>query len=280
MIANRRALDFGKLKAADLRGKNLSDSPWWNPTQESCKEALARVAQGKSLTFYFAHGEQELQLHLRPLRDEQARIQAVQFEGDLLGEALRLREMNHRFKNHLQVVASILYFQARQVNDPALERALQNCQSLVQCISLAYQKTPTVSGETRLQFGQYLQELVERMSRDSVGEREVRFDVLPLWVNLDLAVPLGLLTHELLTQTLSYAPTCIWFALQQPEVDLLTISIGSNGQGPVNPMASKLVELLTRQLRARVTFPKDISEPLIVQVPIPRKEELCPPEFS
>src|SRR5690606_37849922 len=91
MLANRSALDFAQLTVADLKGKTLSDSPWWNPAQESCEEALEQVAQGNSLTFYFAQGEQELQLSLRPLRDEQGRVQAIQFEGELLGEALRLR---------------------------------------------------------------------------------------------------------------------------------------------------------------------------------------------
>lgn len=279
LMANRSALDFAELKAADLKGKNLRDSPWWNPAQKNCEESLALVAQGQDLTFAFTRAQQDLRLSLRPLRNEERQIQAIQFEGEIITEDPRVREMNHRFKNHLQVISSILYFHSRPGSEPGLDSAIHRCQSLVRSISLAYKMLPTLDGEARLPVGHYLQELAQQMNEERVGNRQLHFEIAPVDVNLEIAVPLALLLNELLARTLNPGASCIRLILAEQEKQTLAISIEHNGPNVANQENSPLVELLTRQIRAKIEQADDRPERLVLIVPLSRKEPPCQPEF-
>lgn len=263
LMANRSALDFARLQTSDLKGKKLWDSPWWNPEQKNGRETLEQVAQGQELEVHFSRGDQDLRLSLRPLRDSQGQIQAIQFEGDVVLPDPRLREMNHRFKNHLQVITSVLYFQGLQASDPGQALTIDHCRSLIQSLSFAYNKVP-IAG--RISFGEVLQELVPRVSETKSGTREIHCQMNQVSMHLDRAVPLALLLHEILAQTMELADGRIWITMQEDNALNLAISISHDGESNIPFSTSRLAQLLTRQLRARVQLPQGPSNSMTIHL--------------
>lgn len=269
LTANRSALDFARLQASDLKGKKLWESPWWNSEEKNARETLERVAQGQDLEVHFSRGDQNLRLSLRPIRGSHGQVQAIQFEGDIVVQDPRFREMNHRFKNHLQVITSVLYFQGRQVSDPGQALTIEHCRSLIQSIALAYNRVPNTGGEARIRLGEYLQELIKKMSDAKPGTRDIHCKSDPISITLDLAVPLALLLHELLAQALELPSGRLWLTAQVDSHVNLAISIRQDGETEAEFSSSRLIEMLTRQLRARVQFPQERGDSLTIYLPKP-----------
>ena len=130
-----------------------------------------------------------------------------------LAEALQvkdvlLHEVNHRVKNSLQVVTSLLLLQARQSKDEKLKASLLEARRRIGVVASMHQRLYSTSQHDRVDFGDYLKELASESlsSLDPSGRitlvSEVEGDVV---VMLSKAVPLALVVSELITNALKYA---------------------------------------------------------------------------
>ena len=130
----------------------------------------------------------------------------------LVGEKETLiGEIHHRVKNNLQVISSLLQLQSRGLSpgDSSAREALRESQSRVQAMGLIHQRLYQGQGAevTRVNMSHYLEELGETMlDAYRLDDRvEIFYDIEPVTVDVDLAIPLGLITNELLTNALKYA---------------------------------------------------------------------------
>jgi PAS domain S-box-containing protein len=144
------------------------------------------------------------------LVDVTARIAAE----EALRESLReketlLREVHHRVKNNLQIIASLLHFQAKKIRDPADLAAFSEGRDRLRSMILVHEKLYQSRGLTRIDFGSYLRSLVWELQRSQVeraGRRiEVRVEVAPLELPIESALPCGMIACELLTNVFKYA---------------------------------------------------------------------------
>lgn len=132
----------------------------------------------------------------KTLRGREARLaEALQEERALL------REVNHRVKNNLQMVASILSIQARASSDPSESRGLSRAQDRVQLLALAHSRI-YASGEVRLIA---LDELAAEIVRTLVANRyidpakvKLELNLTPARTSVDRAVPFAFLIGEAL----------------------------------------------------------------------------------
>ncbi len=130
-----------------------------------------------------------------------------------LAEAARqkevlLRELQHRVKNSLQVIASFVGLQRRKAAHPQARDDLDVVASRIEALRVLYDKLYLVDHRHEIDFGGYLEELCGGLLRFHLAEREpVRLDLrcAPLRVDLDRAVPLGLLTSEFVVNSLKHA---------------------------------------------------------------------------
>jgi PAS domain S-box-containing protein len=130
-------------------------------------------------------------------------LKASLHEKDVL-----LREVHHRVKNNLQVVSSLLHLQARYVQDPdALARFTESLER-IKAIALLHEKLYLSKNVARIDFAEYLPNLVSSLVAAYRAEADgVKVDVEVGDVSLDLesAVPCGLIVTELVTNALKYA---------------------------------------------------------------------------
>ncbi len=138
---------------------------------------------------------------------------ALQMEKDKLEKAnerihVLIKEIHHRVKNNLQVVASLLRLQSETIEDPKLQQVFGQSQSRVASMALIHEKLYKGDDLVQLDLAQYLKELFAELVqlnnvRDSIRYRTTIDEGLAL--DLDTMVPLGLVLNELITNSFKHA---------------------------------------------------------------------------
>ncbi len=129
-------------------------------------------------------------------------------KDDLLREKeWLLREVHHRVKNNLQIVMSLLSSQAAYLEDEKALLAIQESQNRIYAISLSHQKLYLSEKIALIEMVSYIREVVEYLHDSLQMQDQVSFhlSVAPIELNEALAVPLGLIINEAVTNSLKYA---------------------------------------------------------------------------
>lgn len=173
---------------------------------------------------------------------------------------LLLKEIHHRVKNNLEIVSSLLELQSAQIDDPNTKEAMQDGQNRVHSIGIVHQKL--YQGETlgSIEMKDYFINLSESIlnSFGAEGRVNIEFAMEKLNMDIDTAVPLGLIVNELLTNTLKYAfPNnqngSVRIKLEKQPSGILHLEVSDNGVGKSGithgtGFGGQLISLLTRQL--------------------------------
>lgn len=169
-----------------------------------------------------------------------------------------LREFYHRAKNHLAVISSLLQMQSSLMDAQEVKRAFADCQMRVHCLALLYSQAHPETG--RLDFGEHLRQLTELLLE---GRSAPRLDlrVQPVELFIDQAVPMSLIAHELISNSLRHAwGSQLEVSLEQPAHERVRFSVADDGPGlppevqacNARSLGLRLVRTLSRQIRAEV----------------------------
>ena len=199
-------------------------------------------------------------------RKTMALIQSKNAENELL-----LKEIHHRVKNNLEMVSSLLKLQSVKTKDAEAKGVMQASQARVQSMGIIHQKLYQGEKLATIDMLDYFQELSDHIL-DAFGAREtvqVHYQVGNVELDVDTAVPIGLIVNELLTNSLKYAfPEAtkgeITIRLQEEDENHLRLEVADNGIGIKEEetpkgtgFGSQLVALLTQQLQG--TLQTDFS---------------------
>ena len=180
-----------------------------------------------------------------------------------------LKEIHHRVKNNLQIVMSLLHSQAAYLEDEKAVSAILDSQHRVQAMSLIHQKLYQSEKIATIAMEGYISELVENLGDSYSMQGRVRFhlEITPVDLDVAVAVPLGLLINEAVTNCLKYAFPAggagvvhLSFIPVDPSSFLLTIA--DNGIGLANAsdpsrsrsLGMKLMKGLSKQLGGSLTL--------------------------
>ena len=183
---------------------------------------------------------------------------------------LLLKEIHHRVKNNLQVVSSLMELQSTSIKDEGTRTAVKNGQSRVKSIALIHQLLYQSEMITNVDFSKYLKQLVESIHNTFVqpGKKiTYRIDADEINLDIDTAVPLGLMINELVTNAYKYAFTNksegkIEIDFKQIEDNCLKLAIKDNGVGfpddfnieSTKTLGFKLINILSRQIKAKLNY--------------------------
>lgn len=140
---------------------------------------------------------------------ERRRVQQ-HLEDALREKTALLNEVHHRVKNNLQVITSLLNLQAEHAADPHLRAILIESCGRVKAMALTHQLLYERKDYARLDLGDYLQRLVQSIRtiyRAADGRVTLQLELPAEGINLDLerAIPCGLLVNELVTNAFKHA---------------------------------------------------------------------------
>ncbi len=164
-------------------------------------------------------------------------------QKQLLEEKERLlKEIHHRVKNNLQVVMSLLNLQAASLQDQSALSAIQESQHRVQAMALIHQKLYQSEGVARISMPSYIEEVGTYLMDSFSFSRPIylSLDVDPIELDVTLAVPVGLIISEAITNAFKYAfpggrTGTVSLSLHRPSVTTYELTIADDGIGlPAN----------------------------------------------
>lgn len=191
------------------------------------------------------------------LRKTIARLDESEQAKDLL-----FRELAHRTKNDLMIISSALQLQSRATENVAVREALEAANTRVLVVARAQELLRNVGDGARVALADYVTSLCQGLGdllRD-VRPIAVRVHCVTLDVPEALAVHVGLIVNELVTNSLKYAYPgerggVITVSIEQPgsEIVIVVADNGCGSQDGATPgLGSKLVRLLAKQMGGRV----------------------------
>ena len=120
---------------------------------------------------------------------------------------LLLKEIHHRVKNNLELVKSLLSLQSAQIEDKVAQDAIQESQNRVQSMGIIHQKLYQGENLAAVEMKDYFLNLGEGILDAFAVEDRIKIDCVmeELELDVDTAVPIGLIVNELLTNAIKYA---------------------------------------------------------------------------
>lgn len=183
-----------------------------------------------------------------------------------------IRELHHRTKNNLQVVSSLLSLQSSQTADPATREAFLEGQHRVEAMALIHQKLYMKQDTQGVDLEEYLKMLIKQLTESygSTPQLTTEFSLQNPLVDVDKAIPMGLIVNELITNALKYAfkdhtSPALRLMVKQEQNQELTILVEDNGAGLSKEWESKrnesfgsrLIDALVKQLQGHIEYQND-----------------------
>lgn len=203
-------------------------------------------------------------------------------EAALKRHKVLLTEMNHRVKNSLTLVASLLKLQAGAAANMELSGHLEEASHRVAAIARAHEQLSASSNIDLMDIGAYIKAISTDLDA-SVAHCEVLADVQEgIEVDTNRAVAVALIVNELITNAAKYAyqgkaSGKIWIMLARSGKNNFAIRVRDAGEGlpadfdlnKAKGLGLRIVSLLAQQLNAKVTFHRQArGSEFVVSVPL------------
>jgi PAS domain S-box-containing protein len=141
--------------------------------------------------------------------EERVRGRTAELTHTLREREVLLQEIHHRVKNNLQVIGSLMNLQTRQLSDVTARTALQDCRARVEAIALIHEKLYQAGDYSRIPFADYARSLASSIFQASgalsAGNVALNLNIGSVALELDQAIPCGLILNELMTNALKHA---------------------------------------------------------------------------
>jgi two-component sensor histidine kinase len=179
-----------------------------------------------------------------------------------------MKELHHRVKNNLAIVSSLLSLQSSRLEDEKAAKAVMEGQMRVEAMSLIHQRLYKTDDITTLNIKTYLTDLAESLM-SAYGYHRDNFDlqitVENPEIDVDLAMPIGLIVNELVTNSFKYA----YQNTKNPslKIDLkndkeITLKVQDNGIGidemtmnkKTDSFGKQLIKALAKQTKGQYKF--------------------------
>lgn len=196
-----------------------------------------------------------------------------------------LKEIHHRVKNNFAILVSLINMQKDQTKVPEVIQSLTNLQLRIRTMALVHEMLYRSKDFEKISFTEYLRSLSSVITGTYDSRNiQLHFDVEEIVMDIEAAIPLGLIVNEILSNAYKHAfpekrSGNIWISLKFSDSSLFFLEIRDDGIGiPENvvfenckTMGLQIVQILVKQIEGRVTltnapgatfaisFPKTVS---------------------
>jgi len=165
-----------------------------------------------------------------------------------------LKEVHHRTKNNLQVVMGLLQSQAYKIDDPKYKKMFETHIDRLKAMSIMHKNLYTNKKFGYIEIKPYLSEIINSLKAYTM--HEINFDIMPKTVNMKIAMNLGLIVNEAVSNSIEHA-----FDSDEGKIDVLLEDMGDrslliikdNGKGfdtskSYSSLGMTLIEDLSKSL--------------------------------
>ena len=177
-----------------------------------------------------------------------------------------LREIDHRVRNSLSMVSALLATQGNAAQSEDIRHALSIAAARIQAIARIHERLYKGKQFGVVQFDEYLAQICNDLHASLACDgARLAYEAVPLQLAVDHAIPLGLITNELVTNAFKHSrgkDVTIRVTLAEDSGEYI-LSVKDNGDGmaanfatkPEAGLGMKVIGLLTRQIGAKMNFP-------------------------
>lgn len=197
------------------------------------------------------------------------------------GTQTLLKELHHRVKNNLQILSSVLSLQAQQLTDEQALQAVKSSESRVNAMALIHRKLYSKGQDRTINIKSYITELITYLVHSygfSENGIKVNLSLQDVEVDIDKAIPLGLIINELISNAFKHAyidhPSPALTIDLFREKEGLKIDIGDNGNAirggkgtRSGSFGLRLVNMLMGEMKGR--YEMSLNEGTRYQLTIP-----------
>lgn len=253
----------------------------YNKLDSQRKSMLLWVIGGASifllliLVFLF-NFNRRLQQSRALLNEQKIRIEKSEKEKSTL-----LKELHHRVKNNLQIVSSLLNLQKENVKDEVAKGAFTEGQNRVEAMAMIHRYLYSTDELTDIELGKYFTQLVQSIAYSYGYDQKkvaIEFDVTEANIDVDIAIPLGLVANELVSNVFKHAiketeNPSLYVGLHSNEE--LVLEINDNGAGipgglkenKSSSFGMSLINSLAKQMKARLEYSYDNGSKIRMIIP-------------
>jgi two-component sensor histidine kinase len=185
-------------------------------------------------------------------------------EKSIKEKEILLAEIHHRVKNNLAIIAGLIELQKDRIDNGQISHLLNETQNRIFSISGVHELLYEAENFSEISLSDYIDQLIDRLQRtyqDSEKEVQISKNLNSFSVNINQAVPLGLLLNELITNSFKHA----FGNTKDPEIRLtleesggrITSEYTDNGSGMApsqfekeNSLGLNLIRTLLNQIGA------------------------------
>lgn len=191
-------------------------------------------------------------------------------KSSLKEKEILLKEIHHRVKNNLQIISGILDIQNFSIKEPEIKAILNEGQNRIQSIALLHKTMYQNQNFSAVNFKQYLNELItySKQSNYSLNKNiDIKINVDTIQLEIDYAVPLGLIINELINNAYKHAfknfeNGLIIIELKEHQNNNYSLLFKDNGNGfpenfdinKLNSVGFELINGLTKQLNGKISI--------------------------
>jgi len=176
-----------------------------------------------------------------------------------------LKETHHRVKNNLQIISSLLNMQSKFLDDSHTKDIVIESQNRIKSMSLIHQKLYQGSNLTSIESATYFNDLLDSLIHSyGIDTEKIKSEIKieNLLLDVDTAIPLGLILTELISNAFKYGVDkengAFYFSFSKQNSTELLIIIRDNGPGMPEDFdihksksyGMKLVDILSKKLKA------------------------------
>ncbi len=236
--AHRKVFEGEKSQSYETEGTNVNGERVWYLTHVGPK--------------YFNNEVVGLVLFIKNITDR--RLAEEKIKQSLHEKEVLLKEVHHRVKNNLQIISSILNLQSSTISDKQTLDLLKNSQDRIRSMSLIHELLYQTKDFSTINFLEYIRSISTNLFQSYNQNKNIDLilELQPVALDLDLAIPCGLIINELITNSLKYAFEVtgsgeVKIILNQFEDEVILI-IEDNGKGFPTTINFRDTESLGMQL--------------------------------
>ncbi|MFT6502985.1 MAG: two-component sensor histidine kinase [Crocinitomicaceae bacterium] len=191
-----------------------------------------------------------------------------QLEGLNVEKEVLLKEIHHRVKNNLQIITSLLSLQSSFIEDDTTKALFRYSQYRINSMAMIHEMLYKTEDVSKISYNEYVQMLVSSLivsMKGTANNVETEVNVPDIHLNIDTAIPLGLLMNEIVTNSLKYglkddSAGLIKIEIANVRHNEYKMTISDNGVGFAeginfrnsNSLGLMLIHRLTIQLKGNI----------------------------
>lgn len=191
-----------------------------------------------------------------------------ELEAALEAQTTLLHEVDHRVKNNLQMISSLIVMQSRTIKDAATKKSLTTMLERIEALSTVHRRLYQSKDVSRFDVADFARDLVtDLLTASGRAEIKATLDLEPIVISAEKATPVALMVNELVTNALKHAfkeksdgttAGRIGIKMSQPDGHF-NIEVSDDGVGMADASGDasfgmRLIKSLARQLHADIEW--------------------------